>query len=215
MICASIKEKKMAHLFKRLKSLPPDYEIVEIWVNEIDDFDLSLLFKWRGRRKFPFFLIKFTDFKGLGENLNIIQSSVDFIDIDYKKFIEIFDFSTSLKHFKKMLHKKTRLILSYHDFKKTPNFIKAERILSNIEKAGADIAKLIFTAKSYEDNLIPLKLYKKCNIELISFCMGEKGKISRVLAPDLGCKINFVPPNEKWKTAKGQIILKEWKKINR
>jgi len=50
---------------------------------------------------------------------------------------------------------------------------------------------------------------------MIAFCLGKKGRISRIMAPQFGSLISYVPPTEDFVTAEGQIMLDEWMKIQR
>ncbi|MHA1682291.1 MAG: type I 3-dehydroquinate dehydratase [Promethearchaeota archaeon] len=87
-----------------------------------------------------------------------------------------------------------KIILSYHDFKKTERGKGLETLIARIIKkiklcpAGKItniIVKIIFTAKEPEDNSIPFKVIdaisrEGCNV--ISFCMGDKGIVSRIMS---------------------------------
>ena len=79
-----------------------------------------------------------------------------------------------------------RTIVSWHDFSSTPS----ERVLKEKLSAAlehATLAKIVATAEKPSDNLTVLSLYnKRMEGKLVAFCMGEEGKISRILAPILG-----------------------------
>lgn len=77
-------------------------------------------------------------------------------------------------------------IISWHDFNSTPSQQILKEKLSAAMQYGA-IAKIVTTAKELSDNLAVLNLYnKKLRGKLAAFCMGEQGKVSRILAPMLG-----------------------------
>jgi len=203
MICASIRENKIEDVLKKIKEIPEDYNLLEVWANEIARFDLAqIVAAWRGE-----LLVKITDISDvtlLGD-VNL-SSEISYIDININDFAENDDIQEIFKK------RNVKLILSHHDFEKTPSLVKAGKILEKGKALGADICKIIFMAKSSKDCLIPLKLLRY-ESDLISFCMGEAGVLSRVYAPHFGCPINFVPPTEDFITADGQLTLNKWKEV--
>lgn len=203
MICASIREEKMKNVLEKIAKIPQDYELLEVYVNEIEDFDFTqITAEWSGN-----LLVKITDISDVSllKQLNL-AAEISYIDIDMKGFEKNEDIQEIFKK------RNAKLILSYHDFEKTLSLVKAQKILKKGRDLGADICKIIFTANSFEDSLIPLELLKE-ETDVITFCMGELGELSRIYAPHLGCPINFVPPTESWITADGQLTLNKWKKV--
>jgi 3-dehydroquinate dehydratase type I len=198
MICASIKAKKMAEVIDKLEKVPNLYDLVEIWINEIQDLDLEKL-KQKAKN---LLIIKITDVSDKDLMERISELNFNYVDIDVE----------DLKKFSKK-HNSCKIIGSYHDFKKTPDLKNAQEITKKIYSHGADIAKVIFYAQECEDNFVPLKLIENTKKPIISFCMGEKGRISRFLGVQCGCLINYVAPDASWKTAEGQFTLDEWKKV--
>ena len=57
------------------------------------------------------------------------------------------------------LQNKVQLIFSYHDFEKTPKYEEAikifEGLMNKIDLPKSSIIKAIFTAQTFEDNLVP------------------------------------------------------------
>ena len=105
----------------------------------------------------------------------------------------------------------TKIIISFHDFEKTPTILELEKILKIQVGLGANICKIITTAKTFDDNLKTLNFVsegsKKSNI--VCFAMGEHGKISRLLSPFFGGFFTFASLTEKRKTAIGQLTIQE------
>jgi 3-dehydroquinate dehydratase type I len=79
-----------------------------------------------------------------------------------------------------------KTIVSWHDFNSTPSEkVLKVKLSAALEYGG--IAKIVTTAKKLSHNLTVLNLYnEKMRGKFIGFCMGEEGKISRILAPMLG-----------------------------
>lgn len=199
MICASIKVKNMSDAIDMLEKVPKEYDLVEIWINEIDDLNLITL---KEKAKHPL-LIKITDFSNHDLLQKVIENGFEYVDIDIENFAKIKEFHKS----------KTKIIASYHDFDEQPNLEEGKKIIERMKEEGADIAKIVCVAKDCHDNLIPLKLLQETDFPLITFCMGEKGRLSRVLGPQCGSLISYIPPDTSWKTADGQISYDEWKLI--
>lgn len=99
---------------------------------------------------------------------------------------------------------KCTVIVSYHDFEKTPVMRELEQILTWCFESGADIAKIACQAHSPEDAARLLALYSYGR-PLISIGMGDAGKITRIAAPLLGAPFTYASAEDLKKTAPGQI----------
>jgi len=113
-------------------------------------------------------------------------------------------------------HKKTRLILSFHDFKKTPPLQELRGICRRMIRYGADIIKIVTFTQSWEDNLkilslIPYALERKQKI--VALAMGEKGKMSRIFAPLMGAAWTYASLDRNRTSAPGQLTARELKEI--
>ena len=102
-----------------------------------------------------------------------------------------------------------KTIVSFHDFEKTPPISKLERILEQEIDLGADVCKIITTAKTVNDNLTALNLVSEAckKVKIVCFAMGELGKHSRLVSPVFGAFFTFASLDEKRKTAKGQLTI--------
>ncbi|MEJ2272068.1 MAG: type I 3-dehydroquinate dehydratase [Candidatus Bathyarchaeota archaeon] len=110
------------------------------------------------------------------------------------------------------LHKYgTRVIVSFHDFKKTPSLSELNNILNEMLFLQADVCKIITTAQSMKDNLLALNFVSDASkkTKIVCFAMGEFGKHSRLVSPLFGAYFTFASLDEKRKTAEGQLTLKE------
>lgn len=83
-----------------------------------------------------------------------------------------------------------KVILSYHNYEKTPSRKHLSHIIEKMLTSGADIAKIACMAKSTEDCSRVLGLYEKYP-KLVAFCMGDIGKITRLTAPLLGAPFTY------------------------
>ena len=185
MICASVKDDPA-----KLAKIPEQYDLVEVW-------DAAFV----GLSPKPV-ILKVVDGTVLDENL-----AVDYVDFDISM--------VATEAAMRMRPKGAKLILSYHNLRHTPSLKELQKIVKKMQKMGADICKVVTKAVTVEDNLIPLRLLAESEAPMIAFCLGEKGRISRIMAPQFGSLISYVPPTADFVTAEGQIVFDEWMKIQK
>jgi 3-dehydroquinate dehydratase-1 len=147
--------------------------------------------------------------------LEAIEHDVEYVDL------EAITSPRLLKRVKKKiasLKRETRIVLSTHYFEGTPS-LKALKIKLDEGLAfGADYVKIVPYAQNREDNLKIFSLLayaQKKEGALISFCMGKKGKLSRVMAPLLGAPWTYASLSGDQATAPGQMTIREMKKLYR
>ena len=105
-------------------------------------------------------------------------------------------------------------LISYHNLKGTPPLDKMREIMKNQLVAGADICKVVTSARSFKDNLAVLQLIADFpQKKVVCFAMGALGKISRVLCPLAGGYFTYASVGEGSESAAGQITVKELRKI--
>ncbi|KKG08605.1 type I 3-dehydroquinate dehydratase [Methanosarcina sp. 2.H.A.1B.4] len=112
-------------------------------------------------------------------------------------------------------HGKT-VIVSSHDFSKTPSPQEMKAILTEMFLAGADIAKLAVMPQSMEDVLNLLRITLDLRKEGKSVCtisMGKPGKHTRVVAPLYGSVLTYGSVESGAAAAPGQLPVDEVKKI--
>ena len=112
--------------------------------------------------------------------------------------------------------RRTRIILSFHDFQKTPSPQELERLLIRMIGFGADVVKIVTYAQSFEDNLSVLALIpsaRKKGQKILSFAMGAKGRMSRIFAPFLGAAWTYAALEKEKASAPGQLTVQEMKTI--
>jgi 3-dehydroquinate dehydratase type I len=110
----------------------------------------------------------------------------------------------------------TRIIVSFHDFNATPTAGPLRRIWGACREKGGDIVKIVTHARHSEDNLRVLSLIpysRKRGQDIIAFCMGEQGRISRVMAPLLGSFLAFATLDKGEEAAPGQLTVDEMKQV--
>ena len=88
----------------------------------------------------------------------------------------------------------TVFIRSYHDFEGTDSVPALKALVEKCRYHGADVVKLVTTAKCAEDVERVMSLYEWAHgedIELIAFCMGEAGRQSRLDCLKMGSPYTY------------------------
>jgi len=105
------------------------------------------------------------------------------------------------------------VIISSHDFSKTPSFQEMKAILKAAFLAGADLAKLAVMPQTRKDVLLLLQLTleaRKQNWAVCTLAMGELGKHTRVIAPFYGSLLTYASVEKP--AAPGQLRVDRVKK---
>jgi 3-dehydroquinate dehydratase-1/3-dehydroquinate dehydratase/shikimate dehydrogenase len=103
---------------------------------------------------------------------------------------------------------RTKLILSWHNFKTTPDEAFLRDLVVSMQKCSADIGKIVTTAHTGLDVLRVLALQEiaaQSHFPLIAFCMGPAGMISRLATLKLGGYMSYCAPRNSGGTAPGQL----------
>ena len=133
---------------------------------------------------------------------------------EYNPFLLDVEFNTIKKNkelVKYLNSTKTKLLISWHDFKKTPKFSELRSIMNQMTKFSQNV-KIVTTARSVDDSTRILQLYSKNGkSNLIAFAMGDNGRISRILCLYLGSPYTYVSLGKP--IAPGQFSVDEVKKI--
>lgn len=180
-------------------------DISEIWFDEISDFSEAnfneilkekkkpIIYKWQGNHR----------------NLEIVLGkNIEYIDLDLKT-------GKSIINEIRALSPKTKIIISFHDFKKTPKDQDLRKIISQMKAKKTDIFKIAVFANDLSDNFRIFKILSELvskGQKAICICMGEKGKFSRIAGHLLGNYLMYAPLDKKDITAQGQLTVKELKK---
>jgi 3-dehydroquinate dehydratase-1 len=108
--------------------------------------------------------------------------------------------------------KRSPLLVSWHDFEKTPSTDCIADVLSDM-RTYSNYVKIVTMAHSIEDSLRVLELYETAiGLSPIFFAMGEAGVISRLLCTVIG-NAPFTYASLDKSIAPGQLTLKQMKKL--
>ncbi len=135
---------------------------------------------------------------------NAYQNQFGYVDLELSACKDI-DFKS---------FNRTKTIVSFHNFRVTPNLNRLDQIKNKIKASGADIIKIATFTKSEQDvqNLLRLLINKDKGEEMIVLGMGEVGQITRILSPLLGGYLTFAS-TESGGSAPGQIDIEQLRRI--
>ena len=116
-----------------------------------------------------------------------------------------------------MCSRRTKIILSFHDYQMTPGTDALVKVYREAVAAGADIVKIVTTAETTADALRVLDLYKlledgrmgRKKVPLIAFAMGNAGRFSRLEAHRQGAPFTYCALKQKYIVAPGMFTVEE------
>ncbi|NCB97406.1 MAG: type I 3-dehydroquinate dehydratase [Bacteroidia bacterium] len=105
-----------------------------------------------------------------------------------------------------------KVIISYHNYKSTPDKEYLESVIDKSLSEGADLVKIATMANNDNDNTTLISLYKPRRA-LLSIGMGELGRITRIEALKRGAPFTFVIAPGSHESAPGQYSEVEMRTI--
>lgn len=197
-----------ARSIERVKAL---LSLLRSILNECDDGkDIDkgkgLLFTWRTKNEGGELDITVKDYFALLDEV-ILSGLVDAIDIEY-----FFDQKAMVKTVDLAKKHNVTVVMSNHDFHKTPSVEEIKSRLIGMKEAGADIAKLACMPNSPKDVLILLEATESVKQQypeepIITMSMGKLGVISRICGSVFGNAMTFGAAKQV--SAPGQIELEK------
>ncbi|HEX3018901.1 MAG TPA: type I 3-dehydroquinate dehydratase [Chitinispirillaceae bacterium] len=83
------------------------------------------------------------------------------------------------------------ILVSEHDFEKTPSMDAFNNMVERALSQGADIVKIAVMAQSTADVRRLLRFTEECKVPLVTIAMGPLGTVSRVIAPLFGSLFTY------------------------
>jgi 3-dehydroquinate dehydratase type I len=211
-LCIPIVETTVGKALIAIKKANRLTDLIELRVDYLRNARLALLLQ---NRQKPFIVTNRRKEEGgnyKGEErkrLSVLQEAID-LGADY---IDV-ELATERSSLQDLIRNKrgTQVILSFHDFRRTPSGKELQRLFGQMIRLGADVIKIVPFARSWEDNLTILSLIpfaKARRQEIVAFCMGEKGKISRIYSPFLGAAWTYASLDQGRASAPGQLTVRE------
>ena len=215
MYCIPIVARNQSEALKKIARSARHADLLEIRLDMMDTFSLEDLISASPR---PVMITyRTTQEGGMGKAnsetlaatlVEAVRLGAQYVDVEYR------------------LHKKwrdrilqtegsTRFILSSHDMKGTPSKKELRSLLAACASVGTGIVKIVTWANTWKDNWRVLELIddaRNLNTDLVAFCMGPKGRVSRILSLPMGGFLTFASLEAGDESASGQIPIHEMKK---
>ncbi len=222
MICVPIAESSFSEVVQHLDSCEKRADMAEIRLDAISgDISARRISELISRSSVPLiFTCRCSDEGGAfrGEETEriaclreAVHAGAAFIDVELRTDAALRDTLVQYAH-----DSTCRVIISWHDFSGTPPEAMLSEVLEQQISAGADIAKIVTMAQNRADILRLFSLYYpafESDIPLISFCMGDAGRISRIACLAMGAFLSFASMDAGLETAPGQIPLGQFREI--
>ncbi len=120
-----------------------------------------------------------------GQRLDIFTGIMPLVDaVDIELGAEISGKVTELAREK-------AIIVSEHDFTRTPGTATLRSMVERAADQGADIVKIATMANEREDVVRLLQFTHSCTMPVVSIAMGPLGSVSRVIAPLFGSLFTY------------------------
>jgi 3-dehydroquinate dehydratase-1 len=197
MICASIAEKDIEICLKAIEKV----EMAEIRIDlaEYNDDEIRKVFALRKKLIATCRPGKIRDEERALMLKIAIVSGATYVDIEFEAPWAYKNDLITFAH-----SHQCDVIISYHNYDKTPDLEELENIVHECYTQGADLAKIATHINVNRDNSKILSLYKAPG-RLVAIGMGDLGRISRIVAPFLGAEFTYASLSDAEATAPGQI----------
>lgn len=198
-ICTPVVGKTLNEFLKNLDQVQKVSEMVELRVDGLNLTKKDLILISKRIRKESILTSR---------NKEIITNSLnlgfDFIDVDL----------SIMNNLKLSKIERSKIIISFHDHKKTPGIKRLKLLVDQMRKFGAGVIKIATVVNDDQDikNLFKILFDKKEDEKMIVIGMGKRGQIIRVFGPLLGSFLTF-SSTKFGKSASGQIDINKMKNI--
>jgi 3-dehydroquinate dehydratase I len=214
--CLPIIKNNKEEIFEIIEKNISEYQYFEVWLDYIEELDETFLAKLTSllQNKHIMLLRRNNlepirmDLQKRFDIISLISISETLLDLDISQKEE-------LEHITKN-ELNINLILSYHNYEKTPSDDELTNIILDMEKYKPAIYKIATVCQNENDALRLLQLQsllKEQNKKHIILGMGKFGTITRVYGTLWGNEMIFAPKTLDEQSAEGQLTKQELEKI--
>jgi 3-dehydroquinate dehydratase type I len=220
MICIPITAAKIEAALEQIERAAPLADLIELRIDRMPDTALERLLAARrnpvivtNRRREEGGAFPGTEEARVALLVQAARLGADYIDIETET-------APALKEKLRQVCTLggTKRIASWHDFTGTPPAVLLKKKLAACMADGPAIVKIVTRADDESDGLRLLELIpyaRQRGQEVIAFCMGDRGKLSRIMAPLFGSAISYAPLEEGESSAPGQLTARRMREILR
>jgi len=175
-------------------------------IRYVEDLDIPIIATVRSRSQGG--LWRWSEKSRVGLLEEAAYSGVEYVDVEH-------DTMDIEKIVRKLKNAGVEVIVSHHDFDKTPGLYSLTSIFESMKGTGCDICKIAVFARSWEDSLLLLtfsmNISKKGRVVCVS--MGHYGLPARILAPLYGSEYTYASLSYDYQTAPDQIPIDKLRQI--
>lgn len=220
-ICVPVVETTTEKIIQQIQQLQ-DCDLIELRIDFYENIhDLKqvheLLLQVRQQTNLPL-LLTYRSLKEGGhiqltdqEYLSLVQTAcqsgcVDIVDIELESGNMLVYQLVEIAH-----QNHVKVLMSYHDFEKTPTVMEMKERLEKMEIMGADICKIAVMPFSFKDVIqllnTTMEMSQRLTRPLVTMSMGKIGKITRIVGELVGSSITFASVGQT--SAPGQLTLED------
>jgi len=197
MICVSIAEEGYDACLRAIDGL--EFAEVRLDAALLSPVETRALFACGKRLVATFRPGNATDAERLEGLSAAIEGGAAYVDVELESAADFREAVIS-----KAREKACAVIVSYHNFEKTPSRKSLAGIVRRCFGAGADVAKIACTVRSPRDNARLLGLLDS-ERKIVAVGMGDAGIMTRAAGPLLGAPFTFASLGPGTETAPGQL----------
>jgi 3-dehydroquinate dehydratase type I len=175
-------------------------------IRYVEDIDVPVIATVRSRSQGG--LWKWSEKSRVGLLEEAAYSGVEYVDVE-RDTMDIEKIVGRLKN------AGVEVIVSHHDFDRTPGLYSLTSLFESIRSTGCDICKIAVFARNWEDSLLLLtfsmNVSKRGKVVCIS--MGHYGLPARILAPLYGSEYTYASLSYEYQTAPDQIPIDKLRQI--
>ena len=216
MICIPVMARDTADALQKMAKASAYGDLMEIRLDVMDTFDLKEIIRAAAKPV----IITYRSVKEGGMGRAPYGERILYLEEALKRGADFVDMEHAIPqaYRKSLLEERgnAKLILSKHFCNGTPSKEKLETVFKEMTASGADVVKIVTYAETREDNLTVLGLVPtavQMGVEIVAFCMGPLGRVSRVACPLLGGAFTFASLKTGQESAAGQVPVMEMKMI--
>jgi len=197
MICVTVAERTVQACIAALKGL--SFAEIRLDAMDVAPCDVGLIFS-RGKR-----LVatcrpgRFSDDERRELLMTSIEEGASFVDLEVESDDE---YRESIAG--RARSKGCKVIVSFHDYEKTPERGELQRIIARCFELGADVAKIACRLNSGKDAARLIGLLDSASPTVV-IGMGPEGGITRVIAPLLGSPFTYGAVKKGREVVDGQL----------
>lgn len=184
MICVTVAEATVEDCLEALKGL--SFAEIRMDMMKLTGKDVPIIFRGSGPRLIATCRLgTYSEEERKGLLIAAVEAGASYVDVEVESNDEFKD--------EIVRHARTgncQVIVSFHDFEKTPDREELLGVVARCFSSGADIAKIACKAESERDVARLLGLLDSRD-RIVVIGMGEKGSITRIVAPLLGSPFTY------------------------